>query len=214
MNAIAEKTKSQLTAMILVVSAYIGVQMMSDIGSLQIVSIFGMALDGGTFVYPFSFTLRDLAQKTLGKKGVKVLIMCAAGINLLMALFFWLISLLPIDVMAGSSEAWAQVLTPVWRITLASIVAEVFSELLDTEVYSFWVEKVTKRYQWARVLISNLFSVPLDSLIFAFGAFYGTMPVNAVWQIFWGNVIVKLVVTLISIPMIYTVKDGGSSAQD
>lgn len=200
-----------LTATVVVVSAYIGIQMMADIGSLQIVSIFGMALDGGTFIYPFSFTLRDVAQKVLGKKGARVLIFCAAGINLLMALFFWLISLMPIDVEAGSSMEWAVVLTPVWRITLASIVAEVFSEMLDTEVYSWWVEKVTRRHQWARVLISNLVSVPLDSLIFSFGAFYGRMPVSAVWEIFWGNVLIKLVVTLISIPMIYTVKDRTTS---
>ena len=38
---------------------------------------------------------------------------------------------------------------------LASIVAEVVSELVDTEVYHWWVTKVTTRHQWARVLVSN-----------------------------------------------------------
>lgn len=194
--------------MVIVVSAYIGVQMISDIASLQIVSIFGFALDAGTFIYPFSFTLRDVAQKTLGKENTRLLILCAAVINLFMALCFYIVSLIPIDMSAGGSELWTKVLTPVWRITLASIIAEVFSELLDTEVYSWWVEKVTKKHQWARVVISNVFSVPLDSLLFVFIAFYKTMPIEAVWQIFVGNVVLKLIVTLVSIPMIYAVKDS------
>ncbi len=196
------------TAAIISAAAYVGVQMISDLGSLQFVSVFGKALDGGTFIYPFSFTLRDVCQKVLGKRGVKVLIWTTAAINVLMAVSFWFISIFPINFSAGGSKEWAEVLIPVWRITIASIIAEVFSELVDTEVYSWWVEKITTKKQWARVLVSNICSVPLDSFIFAFAAFYGTMPETSVWQIFMGNVVIKLIVTLISLPMIYIVKDS------
>ncbi len=191
----------------ILIAAYIGVQMISDIASLQVVSVFGSALDAGTFIYPFSFTLRDLAQKKMGKANTRALIFSAAAINLVMAISFYLFSLLPIDMEAGGSLQWANVLTPVWRITIASILAEVVSELLDTEVYSWWVEKVTRKHQWLRVLVSNAFSVPVDSLLFAFIAFYGRIPLESVWQIFIGNVILKFIVTLVSIPMIYVVKE-------
>ena len=49
---------------------------------------------------------------------------------------------------------------PLWRITIASIIAEVVSELVDTEVYSWFVDRVTTRHQWARVAVSNAVSVP------------------------------------------------------
>jgi queuosine precursor transporter len=197
---------------LLVSISYIAAQMLSDIGSLQIVQFFGLSLDAGTFIYPITFTLRDLAHKVLGKKLVRILIIAAAVINLIMALYFWLVSLMTPDIEAGSSAAWGTVLAPVWRITVASIIAEVISELTDTEVYHLWVTKITEKYQWVRVLVSNAFSVPLDSLLFAFLAFYGTMPVAIVWQIFWGNVIVKGAVTLVSMPMIYLVKDKNLEA--
>jgi uncharacterized integral membrane protein (TIGR00697 family) len=192
---------------LLVSISYIAAQMLSDIGSLQIVRVFGLSLDAGTFIYPITFTLRDLAHKVLGKKLVRILIFAAAVINLMMALYFWLVSLMTPDTDAGSSAAWGAVLAPVWRITVASIIAEVISELSDTEVYHLWVTRITEKYQWVRVLVSNAFSVPLDSLLFSFLAFYGSMPVAIVWQIFWGNVIVKGAVTLVSMPMIYLVKD-------
>ncbi|MCD4671106.1 MAG: queuosine precursor transporter [Anaerolineaceae bacterium] len=192
---------------LLVSVSYVAAQMLADIASLQIVSVFNLSLDAGTFIYPITFTLRDLAHKVLGLKGVRTLIIAAAAINLFMAGFFWFVSILPPDTAAGSSEAWGAVLAPVWRITLASILAEIVAELLDTEAYRVWVSKVTEKYQWMRVLFSNAVSIPIDSLLFSFLAFYATMPTATVWQIFWGNVIIKGIVTLVSLPMIYLVKD-------
>ena len=192
---------------IIVSISYVAAQMLADIASLQIVSVFGLSLDAGTFIYPITFTLRDVAHKVVGLKGVRTLIFSAAVVNLFMALFFWFVSLLPPDTAAGSSEIWGRVLAPVWRITLASIVAEVVAELIDTEAYRFWINKITKRHQWGRVLVSNAFSVPIDSFLFSFLAFYASMPVQSVWQIFWGNVILKGVVTVFSMPLIYTVKE-------
>lgn len=181
--------------------------MLSDIGSLQIVQFMGLSMDAGTFIYPITFTLRDLAHKVLGLKGVRILIISAAVVNLFMALYFWFVSTLTPDQAAGSSQAWGQVLAPIWRITFASILAEIVAELVDTEAYRLWVERVTRRYQWMRVLVSNAVSVPLDSFLFSFLAFYGAMPTTSVVGIFWANVIVKGVVTVASLPFIYLVRD-------
>lgn len=192
---------------LLVTAGYIAAQMLSDIASLQIVLFAGLSFDAGTFIYPITFTLRDLAHKVLGLKGVRLLIITAAAINLLMALFFWFVSTLKPDSIAGSSGLWGSVLAPVWRITLASIGAEVVAELLDTEIYRIWVKRITQRYQWSRVLSSNLISIPIDSFIFTFLAFYGTMPLTSVTGIFWSNVIIKGIITLTSLPMIYLVPE-------
>lgn len=197
-----------MISVLLVTASYISAQMLSDIASLQIVVFAGLSFDAGTFIYPITFTLRDLAHKVLGVKGVRILIFTAAGINLLMALFFWFVSTLKPDVIAGSSNLWGSVLAPVWRITLASIGAEIISELLDTEVYHLWVKKVTTRYQWLRVLTSNAVSIPIDSFVFSFLAFYGMMPTASVFAIFWSNVIIKGIVTVLSLPMIYLVRDN------
>lgn len=192
---------------VLTISAYIAAQMISDIGSLKIAQVAGFSIDGGTFIYPFTFTLRDMVHKLLGRSAARTLIFAAAVINLLMALFFALLALLPPDPSWPLQEAFAAVLSPVWRIVIASIVAEVVSELLDTEIYHLWVTRVTRRYQWARVLLSNGFSVPVDSLIFAWFAFGGVLPVSVVWSIFWANVLVKGATTLVSLPGIYLVKE-------
>ena len=195
-----------MTTAIIVLAAYFAAQIVSDIASLKIILVSGFSMDAGTLIYPLTFTLRDLVHKVFGRRNARIVVITAAVINLCMAAVFWIISKLPYDPSAGAQPDWDAVLAPVWRIVLASILAEVIAELVDTEIYHFWVTRVTQRYEWTRVLISNAISLPLDSLIFVWAAFGGVFPNEVVWAIFWANVGVKAFVTVFSMPLIYLVK--------
>lgn len=214
-----DETSSLLRPALVLSGIYVAAQMLADIASLKIAVLAGMAVDAGTFIYPITFTVRDLIHKRLGKSAARTVIVLAAAINLVMAGFLWLVSVLPADsawaawegANVTANEAFSRVLAPAWTIVLASIAAEVASELIDTEVYHLWTARVTQRFQWSRVLVSNAASVPVDSLIFswlAFGWGFG-MPAAQVWEIFWFNVAVKGAVTLASLPGIYLVHENG-----
>jgi len=190
---------------IVIVSLYIAAQMLSDVASLKIALIAGFSIDAGTFIYPLTFTIRDLVHKQLGKSAARTVIFLAGGINLFMAALFHFAAWLPQDPSWGMGREFAMVLGPVWRIVLASIAAELVSELIDTEVYHAWVTRVSTRYQWLRVLVSNGASIPVDSLIFCWGAFGFSLPHHVVWSIFFSNLIVKGGMTLAGLPGIYLV---------
>ena len=192
---------------IVIISIYIAAQLLSDIASLKITLIAGFSMDAGTFIYPVTFTIRDLVHKRLGITAARTVIILAAAINLFMAVFFHFVARLPQDPAWGLGSEFAAILGPVWRIVIASILAEIVSELIDTEVYHLWQSRVTKKYQWMRVVSSNGVSIPVDSLIFCWGAFGLVLPAEVVWSIFWANVIVKSVVTLFSLPSIYLVRE-------
>jgi uncharacterized integral membrane protein (TIGR00697 family) len=205
---------------VVVTAAYIAAQMLADIASVKIGTVAGLAVDMGTFVYPITFTLRDLVHKVLGKRNAQVLIITAALVNLTMAGYLHWAARVPADPSWAGQEgmdlqlAFGAILSPFGRIVLASIVAEVLSELLDTEVYHRFVQRFGQARQWARVLVSNAFSVPLDNLLFAvlaFGPFslLGSegLPWSVVWEIFLINLLVKMGVTLLSLPLIYLVPE-------
>jgi hypothetical protein len=196
---------------IIVVSLYIAFQIISDVASLKIVQLGGFSIDAGTFIYPMTFTVRDLVHKALGKRIARTVVVLAGVLNLFMAAMFHLTAWLPEDPSWGHGAAFAVILGPVWRIVIASICAEIVSELLDTEIYDAWTRRVTRRHQWSRVLVSNAVSVPVDSLIFCWAAFGLTLPNPVVWSIFISNVLIKGAVTLVSLPGIYLVK--GKSAR-
>lgn len=199
---------------LLVVSgAYVAAQMMADVASLRIISIGGNAVDAGTLIYPFTFTLRDLVHKIGGKSAARTIIVLAAGINLVMAAFFGLVGSLPADLATGPQLDFGRVLAPVWGIVIASITAEVVAELIDTEAYSIWERRFAERHQWGRVLFSNAVAIPVDSAIFVgLATVFGVFPAEVAWSIFWVNVVIKGLVTVISIPWIYLVKPTPLSA--
>ena len=192
---------------ILVIAAYIAAQMLSDIASLKIGLVAGLAVDMGTFIYPVTFTLRDVVHKVLGKNRARTVIIFAGVINLFMAVYLMWAASVPSDPAWGLGAEFSAILAPVWRIVAASILAEVVSELVDTEIYHLFVTRITTRYQWARVLVSNSISVPIDNVIFAVGAFAITLPWAVVFEIFVFNLIVKFTVTVLSLPLIYIVPD-------
>lgn len=170
----------------------------------------------GTFIYPITFTLRDLVHKTLGRRAARTMVITAAAVNLFMAFYLQWAASISADQSYALNEEFQAVFAPLWRITVASILAEVVSELVDTEVYRWFVTKVTTKHQWARVATSNAISVPIDNVIFAvaaFGAVPGfanhalTLPWSTVWDIFVVNLTIKAAISVISIPLIYLGRD-------
>jgi uncharacterized integral membrane protein (TIGR00697 family) len=203
------------------VGAYAGAQVISDVASVKIGTTFGRAVDMGTFIYPITFTLRDVVHKALGKRAARAMIVTAGVVNLFMALYLQWAARAPADDSFAYNSEFRTVLGPLWRIVVASIIAEVASELADTEVYHWFVRRVTTRYQWARVLVSNAVSVPIDNVLFAVLAFGSlplladhplTLPWDAVWDIFVVNLAIKAAVSGLSLPLIYLSPDRDWSA--
>ncbi len=183
--------------------SYLAVQLVSNISSVKVGLVFDYAVDMGVFLYPLSFTLRDLVHRELGKEMTKRCIYFSVLINLLMTGYFAFIALFASDPSSPASSAFDECLSPVWRIVVFSLLAQLSSELVDTEVYHLFEKRFGEKHKWGRVLVSNSVSIPVDNAVFCVGAFAGTYGWNIVWQIFLFNFVVKYLISLFSIPLIY-----------
>jgi uncharacterized integral membrane protein (TIGR00697 family) len=162
-----------------------------------------------------TFTIRDVIHKRLGKEWARAAIISAALLNILMAGYLAIVAVLPYPPFFELGEAWGAIFAIIPAITIASIVAEVVSESTDTEIYHLVKTRRESWPQWTRVLLSNAVALPLDSLVFAGLAFillpplFGgdSLPLAALGPIVAGQVIFKAIVTLVSMPLIYTVPD-------
>ena len=72
---------------LIAVAAYAGAQVIAQVTSLKIGVVFDRAVDMGTFVYPITFTLRDVVHKALGRSAARTLIVASAGVNLFLAAY-------------------------------------------------------------------------------------------------------------------------------
>jgi len=192
------------TNLVIVLTAgYLLCQIIADVTASKMVDLFGIYVPAAVFIYALTFTLRDVVHKQLGKQTAVFMVLTAGVVNVLMAAYFMFTVWLKPAPFWGNQEAYNLILGVVPRVVGASILAEMVSELIDTEVY----HRIKHLAPWKRVLGSNAVSLPIDSLIFVSVAFAGTMPVAALISVMLGQVLLKSIITVISIPLIYIVPD-------
>jgi len=210
-------SKKTIWAIVALVGGYIFCQALADVAATKLVSVAGIVIPAGTFVFTVSFTLRDMLHKRLGREWTRAAIVIAGVLNVCMALYLKAMADLPSPVFvdAEAAAAWSDTFALVPSIVIASITAEVVSMLIDTEVYQATMARFTGKMQFMRVIISNAVALPIDSLIFGFLAFMilppllggGTHTFAETLSIAWGQIVWKAAVTAVSLPGIYLVKD-------
>lgn len=99
------RVNSMSNIALFVALSYLAVQLVSNISSIKVGLVFNYAVDMGVFLYPLSFTLRDLVHRELGKELTKRCIYSAVLINLLMTGYFAFIALFASDPSSPAFDA-------------------------------------------------------------------------------------------------------------
>ena len=131
------------------------------------ISIF--IIPAGTFFIGFTFIIRDFLQQKHGKFNTYCYIALALIINLLMSVI-------------NNDIFW---------ITFASIISFIISEIVDTEIYSKYInEKMSKRVLYSGI-ISSLFDSTLFVIIGLSPLTTNIIPWNYIFYAIIGQYIVK-----------------------
>ncbi len=187
---------------ILLIGLYIACELIANVTASKPVQIGGLVVPAAIFIYTLTFTLIDLINESMGKQGARRVILAAFIANLLLAAYAQFAVLLPPASFYSGQEAFASVLGSTPRIVFASLTAYLISSLIDAEIFAFWRNRIHGP-KWLRVLVSNAISTWVDSVIFITLAFYAVMPV---WPLIKGQYIIKMAITLASLPLIYLVR--------
>ena len=197
-------------ATIILTGLYLFFSLAGNIAATKVTYFGGLVMDAG-FIYSLTFTWRDLIHKQLGQKAAVTTIWLSAAVNLLAALYFQLVVLLPAQTdwaNGGGQTAWEFLFSLQMRIVLASILTALIAELIDTKVYQLWTRGGREKWpQWTRVFASNSVSIPVDSLLFPIIAFAGVVGAQGLQQMVWTNIIVKGLVTALVFWTIYLVPE-------
>lgn len=163
---------------------YIVCIILANITASTLFTGFGLTFTLGTFFFGFIFTLRDIIHAQKGRQYVYRVIIVATGISAFLS-------------MLGVFDM---------RIVAASVFAFAFSETIDTEIF----QKLAQKNYTNRVLTSNLFSIPLDTILFVLIAFYGKLSDNVILSIIFTQLIIKFISSafIIKIAPLYLQKES------
>lgn len=187
------------------ICSYAIIAVASDIFANKMVNFLGLTLAGGFLLIPFSFTIRDLLHRIVGYKNTKKIVWATAILNLVIAVLLVVLDMLPAAI-PGMDESWHMLMGASWRIIIASFLAQLISDLLDTYVFEWFTKKFGDKHTWLRVAGSNLISVPADTVIFSMVAFWGIMEPSIIWASVLSAFVVKYVISVIATPIAYLMK--------
>jgi uncharacterized integral membrane protein (TIGR00697 family) len=194
--------------MVLVIALYVACELVANVTASKPVSLGPVVVPSAVFIYALTFTLLDLINERLGKRRARQVIYSTLAANVLLALYCRFAISLPAASFYSGQEAFASVLGSTPRIVVASLIAYLVSSLVDTQVFAWWKERIGKA-KWLRVLVSNSVSTGVDSVVFITVAFHGVMPLIGLMK---GQYLVKMAVTVVSLPLIYLVRSKRVSA--
>jgi len=192
----------EFKVLIFVIASYVAIQIFSDLLGLKIINIpvINLSATAGIILYPLTFTIRDIAHKILGKTNVSYLVVSTVVLNISMIALLYVVINLPPSNHWELQESFRAVFLPVWRITLASLIAELFSQLVDTFLFSYIFQK-TKSSSYA-VLGSNIVGSICDSGLFVIVAFIGSLNYGILVEMIVVQTIIKIFVSLVLAPFV------------
>ncbi len=91
-------------------------------------------------------------------------------------------------------------LTPLLRITSASLLTFFAVQFFDLRFFSYLRDKTRGKHLATRILTSLMLAEILDTLLFSFLGLYGTVP--AIWEIIIFSLLAKWLIILFSTPFI------------
>ena len=175
------------------------------------VILWRFTFDGGTILFPLSYIFGDVLTEVYGYRASRRVIWTGFASTFLMAIVLWIVGLLPAPEADWGPEkqfAYSNVLAPVGRIVVASLIAYFAGEFSNSYVLAKMKIWTRGRFLWTRTIGSTLVGEGVDTLIFCLIAFLGVWTTPTLVAVIISNYVFKCGFEIVATPVTYAVVIG------
>lgn len=159
----------------LIVGAFVGVLLISNIGATKLIAFGPLITDGGAFLFPLAYVIGDILSEVYGLRAARRAIWLGFVMLVIAAATFWLVQISPPAAAYENQAAFEAVLGFVPRIVAASIAGYLVGQLLNAYVLVRIKERTAERALWLRLIGSTVVGELADTIVFCTIAFYGVI---------------------------------------
>ncbi|PRB40537.1 hypothetical protein CQ020_16240 [Arthrobacter sp. MYb23] len=145
------------------------VLILSNIGASKGVVLGPIITDGGFFLFPIAYILGDVMSEVYGFKVARKAIITSFALSVFASLCYWIIIVLPgfNDEYGTSKQAAIEgALGPVPQIVLASLLAFLAGQTINSWILVKMKARTGEKSLWARLMGSSVVGEFVDTLIF------------------------------------------------
>lgn len=197
------KTSIQFKYFFIILTLFSATWLISNIAAVKLVSVWGITLTGGFFIFPFTTVLGSLIVEVYGYKNARQSIWCGFILNLSFLFFINLVNSVPPSPHWKLEEQFQTILVPETRIIFASLLSFLLSDFANSYIMAKMKISNEGKSLFIRILTSNCCAISIDILCFMLLAFFGTMSPNLLFKLILAAYIKKFVFQIILLPALW-----------
>ena len=182
---------------------YTGAILIQKILATKQIDIAMFTVTTGILVSPIVFIIQDIIAELYGYKDAKRMVLLGFLMNFVGVLLFTLAIHLPGSQFWGNQAAFSTILGTTLRISIASFTAYIVGSLTNSGIMVALKKKFPKSL-FIRAISSTIVGQFLDNAIFATVAFYGVLPMSAIYSMIIGGTIFEVLYEIIFYPITRT----------
>lgn len=197
-----------------VTAVFVTALIISNIIAVKLVNIFGLILPAAVILFPVAYIFGDVLTEVYGYARARQVIWTGFFANLLAVAAIWIGGQLPpapfwalgpFDSPGAAQQAYQAILGFTPRLLLASFIAYLIGEFLNSFVLAKLKLRTEGRLLWLRTISSTIIGQGADSAVFISIAFWGVFPGLAIGQAILSQWLFKVVYETLATPLTYLV---------
>lgn len=188
---------------ITLVAVFITSLVTANVLATKLFAFSGFILPAGVVAYPITFLMTDVIGEIWGKKVVTRVVWAGFFCSILAMFLGFLATVLPAAPFYERQEFFAELFGRVGRITGASLIAYLVSQLNDVWVFHKLKEYTNGKHLWLRNNVGTITSQFFDTVIFIVIAFYGITSTSVLLSMILSQWVIKILIALVDTPFCY-----------
>ena len=205
-----------------VTAVFITTLIVSNIIAVKIVYIAGLFLPAAVILFPIAYIFGDILTEVYGYGRARQVIWTGFLCNLLAVIAIWVGGRLPaapfwsagaFQTPESAQAAYQAILGFTPRLLLASFIAYLVGEFLNSFVLARLKVRTEGRYLWLRTIASTLVGQGADSAVFITIAFGGIFPPGDLGKAILSQWLFKVVYEALATPFTYIIVNALKKAE-
>jgi len=188
-----------------VVALFVTCLITANIIAVKPVQVGGLIFPAAVVIFPLAYIFGDILTEVYGYTRARQTIWIGFGCNLVAVAAIWLAGRLPAAGFWPDQAAYEAILGFTPRLLVASFIAYLIGEFLNSFVLAKLKVRTAGRHLWLRTISSTLVGELADSIVFISVAFLGVWPGDQMLTAVVTQWMIKVTYEIIATPLTYGV---------
>jgi uncharacterized integral membrane protein (TIGR00697 family) len=189
----------------IIAAVFVALLLLSNISAVKLIEFGPLITDGGLFLFPLVYVAGDILTEVYGFKAARRVIYTGFAVGVLAAFTYWLVQIAPPASSWENQTAFESILGFVPQIVVASVLAFLAGQLLNSWVLVKIKEKTKEKKLWLRLIGSTAVGELADTIVFTFIASLGRLSFDEFLNYLVVGYLYKTLIEVLLLPITYRI---------